>query len=60
MNNANNILYSLHNNFHLKIKNHLEKDFEYYNKYSNDEDKNLALYHYILKLRDIFKEKEEE
>ena len=48
MNNTNNILHSLHNSFPLKIKNRLKKDFEYYNISFNDEDKNLALYNYIL------------
>ena len=59
--NTNNILNPLHNSFPSYIKEILDYDFQYYNKNSSSkDDQNLALYNYILKLRDIFTEKENE
>ena len=55
-----NIFYSLHNSFPDSIKKVLADDFNYYRNYSSKDDKNLAIYNYILKLNKIFQQKEEE
>ena len=60
LNNTKNILDSLYNSFPPNIKKILEYDFNYYNKSSDDDNRNLALYNYILNLRDIIEKKEKE
>ena len=58
--NTNNILFELHKIFPNDIQEELRRDFFYYRNSSKDEDKDLALYNYILRLRKIFDNKESE
>ncbi len=58
--NTNNILSELHKSFPANIQEKLDKDFNYYKISSEDKDKNLALYNYILRLQDIFENKNKE
>ena len=54
---TNNILFKLHGSFPAYIKEKLNKDFNYYRISSKDNDKDLALYNYILRLQEIFESK---
>ena len=53
----NNVIYELHKTFPSYIQKKLEFDFNYYRTSSREEDKDLALYNYILRLQDIFESK---
>jgi len=58
--NPNNSINELHKSFPGDIQEKLKKDFIYYNNSNKDEEKDLALYNYILKLEKIFKDKKQE
>ena len=53
----NNVIYELHKTFPSYIQKKLEFDFNYYRTSSREDDKDLALYNYILRLQDIFESK---
>ena len=60
INKTKNILITLHDSFPPNIKKILDYDFNYYNKSSYEDNRNLTLNNYILKLRDIIDKKEKE
>ena len=61
LNNTKITLPELHKNLPSPIKEVLQHDYNYYKSYkSNQNDKDLALYNYIIKLNEIFIQKEEE
>ena len=53
----NNVIYELHKTFPSYIQKKLEFDFNYYRTSRREDDKDLALYNYILRLQDIFESK---
>ena len=59
-NNRNNIFQNLFNCFTKEIQDRLINDYENYLFTSKNDDKDIFLYNYIIKLNDIFIEKEEE
>ena len=55
--NHRNIIHELHKSFPLDIQKQLDSDFNYYRASSRNDDIDLALYNYILKLQTIFEKK---
>ena len=55
-----NIFKDLFNCFTKEIQEILQYDYNYYFNSTNNEDKDIALYNFIIKLNNIFKEKEKE
>ena len=55
--NTNNFFHELNKSFPSYIQKQLEHDFNHYRESSKDEQKDLALYNYILRLQDIWDNK---
>lgn len=58
--NTKNTLNQLHNIFPDDIKAQLNSDFNYYNNSKGKDEKDLALYNYIIRFQEIFNEREKQ
>ena len=51
---TSNLIHELHKTFPENIQKILDSDFTYYRVHSEEKDKNIALFNYILKFENIF------